>query len=76
MTLVGSDGDDTYASARQDKKERETLIQQEFEKRKGGKLSKKKEIEREKERLKDEEDVIRTAKVPYYVICIRIVIDL
>ena len=39
------------------------MIKDEFEKRKGGKLSKKEEIKKEKERVKDEEDAIRTAKV-------------
>ena len=39
------------------------MIKEEFEKRKGGKISKKEEIQREKERIKDEDDAIRTAKV-------------
>ena len=39
------------------------MIKDEFEKRKGGKLTKNEEIKKEKERVKDEEDAIRTAKV-------------
>ena len=39
------------------------MIKDEFEKRKGPKLNKKEEIKKEKERVKDEQDVIRTAKV-------------
>ena len=39
------------------------LIQDEFEKRKGGKTTKKDEIKKEKEQLKDENEAIRTAKV-------------
>ena len=43
------------------------MIKGEFEKRKGGKLTKKEEIKKEKERVKDEEDAIRTAKV-YHIL--------
>lgn len=39
------------------------LIHDEFEKRKGSKTTKKEEIKKEKERLKDENEAIRTAKV-------------
>ena len=62
-SIAESDGEDPDASASREKKEREKLIKDEFEKRKGGKLTKKEEIKKEKERVKDEEDAIRTAKV-------------
>ena len=65
---LDSDGEDPDASASREKKARQKLIQDEFEKRKGGKLSKKEEFKKEKERLKDEEDVIRTAKVINWLI--------
>ena len=58
-----SDGEDSYSSAAREKKERENLIKEEFEKRRGGKMSKKDEKLKEKERLKDEAEVIRYAKV-------------
>ena len=58
-----SDGEDPNVSANREKKERESLIKEEFDKRRGGKISKRDEIEKKRERLKDEEDAIRTAKV-------------
>ena len=47
---LDSDGEDPDASASREKKARQKLIQDEFEKRKGGKLSKKEEFKKEKER--------------------------
>ena len=62
-SFLDSDGEYTDSSATREKQQRESLIKEEFEKRKGGKISKKEEIQREKERIKDEDDAIRTAKV-------------
>ena len=60
---LDGEGEDPDASANREKKAREKLIKDEFEKRKGPKLNKKEEIKKEKERVKDEQDMIRTAKV-------------
>jgi len=63
INSIDSDGEDPDISANREKKERMRLIHDEFEKRKGGKTTKKEEIKKEKERLKDENEAIRTAKV-------------
>ena len=59
----GSGEDDSQEADRKEKQRRGKEIRDEFNKRRGGKVSKKEELRREKEKDKEEKEAVRSAKV-------------